>query len=133
MKDGQPQTPTIGAWLAQHFADGGQRIGVDAAIVSSRAWTPMSDALQDAGNTLVAVDGNLVDAVWTDQPKQTSNTIIALGTAITGRTIGDKLGAIRSAMAERHAEVLVVTALDEVACECGRDPIWTLFDSNVYL
>lgn len=117
MKDGQPQTPTIGNWLAQHFAEGGKRIGVDASIVSSRVWGPLSVALEDNGNQLVAVEGNLVDLIWSDQPPQTSNRIITLGTEITGKTVADKLADIRREMLEAHAEVLVVTALDEVACE----------------
>lgn len=117
MRDGQPQTPTIGAWLAQHFADGGQRVGVDAAIVSSRVWTPLSAALEDSGNKLVAVDGNLVDNIWTDQPPQTSNPVITLSTEFTGKTVADKLAEIRREMVDAHAEVLVVTALDEVACK----------------
>lgn len=120
MKDGQPQTPTIGAWLAQQFPDGGNRIGVDASIVSSRAWCPMSAALDESGNQLVAVEGNLVDQIWADQPPQTSNSIITLSTKITGKTVADKLAEIRREMVEAHAEVLVITALDEVACELNR-------------
>lgn len=122
MKDGQPQTPSIGAWLAQQFAEGGHRIGVDASIVSSRVWSPLSVALEDSGNQLVAVEGNLVDQIWGDQqPQQTSNGIITLGTEITGKTVADKLADIRREMADAHAEVLVVTALDEVACKLGED------------
>lgn len=117
MKDGQPQTPSIGAWLAQQFAEGGQKIGVDASIVSSRVWSPLSVALEDSGNQLVAVEGNLVDRIWNDQPAQTCKPIITLSTELTGKTVSDKLIEIRKEMLEAHAEVLVVTALDEVACE----------------
>lgn len=119
MKDGQPQTPSIGAWLAQHFANnGGQRIGVDASIVSSRVWNPLAAALEDGGNhQLVAVEGNLVDRIWCDQPAQTCNPIITLSTEVTGKTVAAKLADIRREMVEAHADVLVVTALDEVACE----------------
>lgn len=117
MKDGQPQTPTIGKWLAQHFAKGGVRIGVDASIVSSRVWGPLAVALEDSGNELVAVEGNLIDRIWCDQPPQTCNQIITLSTEITGKTVADKLAEIRQEMVDLQAEVLVVTALDEVACK----------------
>lgn len=69
-------------------------------------------------NTLQAVEENLVDLVWTaEQPARTSNAIITLSTTITGKTIGEKVTEIRQEMTEKSADVLVITALDEVACE----------------
>lgn len=69
------------------------------------------------GITLVNIAENLVDLVWTDQPARTSNPIIVLETSVAGKTIGQKLKEIRADMADKGCKLLVVTALDEVACK----------------
>lgn len=61
--------------------------------------------------------GNLIDKIWSDQPAPKSNKILQLSTTVTGRKIADKIAEIRKQMSDKKAEVLVVTALDEVACE----------------
>lgn len=61
--------------------------------------------------------GNLIDKIWSDQPAPTSNKILQLSTAVTGRKIADKIAEIRQEMSDKKAEILVVTALDEVACK----------------
>lgn len=66
---------------------------------------------------MVPLQQNLVDLVWFSQPVQTFNNIIQLSTEITGRTIGEKVSDVRTAMADKGADVLIVTALDEVACK----------------
>lgn len=68
-------------------------------------------------NVLRSIDDNLVDRIWLDKPKRTSNPIITLTSKMTGATINDKIQKIRSEMVEKGAGVLVVTALDEVACK----------------
>lgn len=64
-----------------------------------------------------SIDENLVDRIWLDKPKQTSNQIITLSTEMTGKTINKKIEKVRSDMTNKGANVLVVTALDEVACK----------------
>lgn len=63
------------------------------------------------------ISDNLVDKIWTDRPARTSNPVIALETSITGKTIGLKLEEIRAEMRDKDCIVLVVTALDEIACK----------------
>lgn len=70
-----------------------------------------------AENVLRSIDDNLIDRIWIDRPKRTSNKIITLSTEMTGKTVNEKIEEIRSEMANKGANVLVVTALDEVACE----------------
>lgn len=67
--------------------------------------------------TLNAVDENLVDLIWPHQPKPRCNPIITLSPKITGKTIQQKVTEIRSQMTQNGIDVLVVTALDEIACK----------------
>lgn len=57
-----------------------------------------------------------MDQIWSEQPVRKFNPIISLGTNVTGKTIGEKLVDIRADMKDKRCSVLVVTALDEVAC-----------------
>lgn len=115
-QDGLPDTPTVTQWL-QKNCKRGDRVGVDANLYSTRAWNTLSSAFENEGCILTAVKDNLVDLVWDDQPSQPSNPIHPLEVKYAGKFVSEKLTAIREKMTENNAKVLVVTALDEVACE----------------
>lgn len=118
MRAGLADTPEIGVWLASALS-AGQAVGVDPAIMSTRAWMLLKTQLAENDVELRAVARNLVDSVWgAEQPAQTSNGMIALPAEVAGRTVGDKVAELRGKMVTAHADVLVVTALDEVACKC---------------
>lgn len=67
--------------------------------------------------SLESIESNLVDLVWHDQPVRKFNPIISLDTSISGRTTADKVAQIRRDMKENKCTAVVITALDEVACE----------------
>lgn len=67
---------------------------------------------------LSSIKENLIDLVWSDQPPRQFNPIIVLDSSSTGKKIGDALELIRNKMREQQSEVLVISALDEVACKC---------------
>lgn len=45
----------------------------------------MSKALTSAGHSLVAVQDNLIDVVWTDRPERSSTQLRTLGLEYTGQ------------------------------------------------
>lgn len=47
-------------------------------------WKNMSKALTGAGHSLVAVQDNLIDVVWTDRPERPSTQLRTLGLEYTG-------------------------------------------------
>jgi Xaa-Pro aminopeptidase len=116
MKDGLPDTLTMVQWLSKNCKSG-DRVGVDANLMSTRQWNQLVTAFENEGCVMTAVKQNLVDLVWEDQPAQPSNKVIALDIKYAGKTVADKLVEIREKMKDQSAKVLVVTALDEVACE----------------
>lgn len=63
-----------------------------------------------------SIDGNLIDAVWTDKPIRKFNSIISLPIRFAGQTIAKKLEIIRDELESKKCDSLIVTALDEVAC-----------------
>lgn len=116
MRDGLPETPTYTQWL-QKNCKAGDRVGVDANLLSTRAWTTLAAAFENEGCIMTAVKENLVDLVWDDQPSQPSSALLALDVKFSGKLVGQKIVEIREKMKEQNAKVLVVTALDEIACK----------------
>jgi Xaa-Pro aminopeptidase len=55
-------------WLSQH-AKSGDRIGYDAWLLTPAQVRRLSDAAKIAGASLVAVDDNPLDHVWSDRPE----------------------------------------------------------------
>lgn len=120
MKDGLPETLTLAQWL-QRNCQKGDRIGVDPNLMSTRTWGTLANAIETQGCIMTAVKENLVDLVWDDQPSQPNNPVITLDVKYAGKLVDQKLIEIRAKMQEHQAKVLVVTALDELACKLSKN------------
>ena len=116
MRAGQPGVPTIGAFLAQRVPQGGT-VGFDGRTVSSLFARTMAAALEGK-NVRFAYEQDLAGAVWPDRPALSAQPVWELPAECAGLTREEKLRLLREKMQETGAEVLVLTALDEVA--------WTL-------
>uniref|UniRef100_A0A2M4BHK4 Putative xaa-pro aminopeptidase n=1 Tax=Anopheles marajoara TaxID=58244 RepID=A0A2M4BHK4_9DIPT len=114
MKEGLPSTPSIDAWLAKMLKPG-SRVGVDANLITTAAWNPLQTSLKTADCSLLAVEPNLIDLLWQEQPGVPHNPLLPLGTTFAGRTVAEKLECVRAKLTEKRASVLVVSALDEIA------------------
>jgi Xaa-Pro aminopeptidase len=79
------------------------------------AHASYAKALKNARSALVPITPNLVDAVWDDHPEPPAQPIYALPDEVTGRSVAEKLTAIREEMAKAGAEALILTKLDEIA------------------
>ena len=116
MKDGLPGVLTMVQWL-QKNCKAGERVGVDASLMSTRTYNQLVNAFENEGCIMTAVKQNLIDLVWDDQPAKPNNPVITLDIKYAGKFVGDKLVEIREKMKAQDAKILVVTALDEIACK----------------
>lgn len=114
MRDGLPTTPEIGVWLSKNLPTG-SKIGTDPMTLSYQEWTNIQKNLDRFGLNLEPVPENLVDLVWKTRPQPVKRNITNLDLKYAGRTISSKLKEIRDELISNDAELLVVTALDEVA------------------
>ncbi|KAM7359858.1 aminopeptidase P isoform 2-T2 [Cochliomyia hominivorax] len=115
MKDGLPTTPSVGCWLAKNIPKG-SAVGVDPKLLSYRVWKPIEKVLLEAECSLIPVECNLVDLVWgEDQPPLSSKPIITLDLKFSGETVSDKWKKVKEQMIEKNCEILVISALDEIA------------------
>jgi Xaa-Pro aminopeptidase len=107
---------TLTDWLTElERQRGSLRVGFDPFVLSVESYTTYAKALHAAGSALVPITGNLVDVAWNDRPPAPAQPIYALSDDVTGRSVGDKLTAVRQEMAKAGADVLILTKLDEIA------------------
>lgn len=81
----------------------------------SSTWVPLQTQLEASGHKLIPVGTNLIDLVWEHQPPATANPVIPLSHQFTGKSIHQKFEEIHKEMKEKNANVLVLSALDEIA------------------
>jgi len=100
------------AWIEKTLKKG-DRLGFDPWLVTADQAKRYREACEKAGASLVAVDTNLIDAIWDDQPARPTAKIETQPTQFAGRSAADKLKDVQKAIAGHDAVVL--TQPDSVA------------------
>src|SRR5204863_6637959 len=87
--------PPPETWLAERLK-AGDRLGFDPWLHTSAAAERLAAVCAKTGAELVAVDGNPVDAIWTERPAPPLGPVSVHGAALAGESEADKLGRIRA-------------------------------------
>ena len=107
---------SLSQWLTElEKQRGSLTVGFDPFVVSTQAHAVYAAALRSPDSKLVPIEGNLVDAVWDDQPPPPANPIYSLPDEVTGSDVAEKLTKVRVEMESAGARLLVMTKLDEIA------------------
>ncbi len=113
MKQLQGVSAPIDEWLKMNSAD--KVCATDPKIISIAQATQWQQALASVGGELKAVDENLIDGAWHDQPAIETHRIKILDVQYTGLSAQEKLSQVRDAIREKGATAHVVTMLDAIA------------------
>ncbi|MES2755476.1 MAG: aminopeptidase P family protein [Pseudomonadota bacterium] len=105
---------SVAAWLGKHVGQGA-RIGYDPWLHTAGFVAEASAALTKHGATLVAVDANPVDAIWTDRPAPSDAKLSVHDDIVAGRNSAEKRADIADWLAEQSADAVVLSALDSIA------------------
>jgi len=115
MKIGEPNVPTLEAWLGIQLSEG-DRVGVNAAVFSIKGYEELEKALAAKAVTLVPLQVDLVDQVWgADQPPMPSAPVRVHADDVAGETVAEKLGRLFLSLAGAGADAMLICALDELA------------------
>lgn len=107
---------TLGQLTENNASSQPFRVGYDPFITSPNRLKSLQKALpQHHVITWVPIVGNLVDAIWSDRPPLPSTPAYAVSVEITGASVAEKLAQIRAEMKTLGANVLPLTALDDIA------------------
>ncbi len=110
MKSGESGVPT----LYEYIKNNAKSIAFDGRCMPQN----MARSIEAIEGINVISNVDFIDEIWMDRPPITSNPIWIYEEKYSGRSVSSKLSKIRQMMKEKNSDVLVITALDEVA--------WTL-------
>lgn len=105
--------PSINQWLIDNLEQGAT-VGVNPEMWSVNVFAAMGREFREAGMGLKSID--LIRPIWTeDRPSIPLTPLYAFDVKYAGECVADKLVRIRKAMAEKKADAMVISALDEIA------------------
>ncbi|NXD10228.1 XPP2 aminopeptidase, partial [Nothocercus nigrocapillus] len=108
---------SIGLWILEAVPAGGN-VSMDPFLFSIDTWSSYSEALHGSGRTLLPMETNLVDQVWTDQrPPPASSEIYSLPAEFTGSSWQEKVTGVRQQMEQhvRSPTAVLLSGLEETA------------------
>jgi len=105
---------TLAGWLAE-VCESGAQVAYDPWL-HTWAWVEaLEQKLGPKGITMVAAQGNPLDAVWADQPEPSAAVAIVHADDLAGRSSADKRAAVADWLAKEGHDAVVIPALDSIA------------------
>ncbi len=101
-------------WLEQNLKSG-TKLGYDPWLHTSESAEKLKNVCATVGATLIAVDSNPIDALWSDRPAPPSGPVNLRDIKLAGESAADKLKRIRAELGKLRADVLVVSDPQNVA------------------
>ena len=119
-------TPTIAQWLGQQLettTNNTQRpesteVGIDGSVCSASMVEQLITDLRREGGLTLRTNLDPLKLIWHDRPPIPENPIEIHPLEMTGKSCREKLTEIRSELRKKHADGMLVAALDDIA--------WTL-------
>lgn len=111
-------TPTISEWLAQELQGENAEVGLDGMVNSYHETMGLIADLRKSGGITVRTNLDPLELIWTDRPAIPANPVEIQPMEFAGESVASKISRIRTALRQRHADGMLVSALDDIA--------WTL-------
>lgn len=113
MRSGQPGVPGICEYLQEHLLEG-DVIGFDGRTVSNAFVKKLAGATKGKQITFSG-HKDLVGEIWEDRPSISRKPVWEVSQEYAGTTRTDKLAKVREKLQEADADLLLLTALEEIA------------------
>ena len=110
-------TPTIAQWIGKECRPGAE-VGIDGWCSSANAVKELIADLRKEGGITMRTNFDPLRQIWKDRPAIPENPVELFPMQYAGETTGSKITRIRKALRERHADGMLMAALDDIA--------WTL-------
>lgn len=113
MKMGEEGVPTIGEYLYENVNENG-KVGFDGKTASINFAKTLSNKLESK-NISFEYKYDLVGEIWKDRPLLSVKPVWILNENYTGMTVFENIQSIRCKMQKENIDIMLVTALDDVA------------------
>ena len=110
-------TPTIAEWIGRECGAGAE-VGIDGWCSSVSDVKDMIANLRKQGGITLRTNFDPLKLIWRDRPAIPENPVEIYPLQYAGEATHDKIGRIRQALRETHADGMLMAALDDIA--------WTL-------
>ena len=117
MKLKMPGTPTIPEWIGKECGAGAE-VGLDGMVNSANAVKDLIADLRQQGGITLRTNLDPLSQIWKDHPAIPENPVEIYPMEYAGENCRDKIARIRKALREKHADGMLMSALDDIA--------WTL-------
>ncbi|MBR6195285.1 MAG: aminopeptidase P family protein [Prevotella sp.] len=115
-------TPTIAQWLNSQIVAGGSpastEVGIDGWCSSANSVKELIADLRKEGGLTLRTNLDPLRQIWRNRPAIPDRPVEIYPLEYAGETTGSKLLRIRQALREKHADGILMSALDDIA--------WTL-------
>jgi len=110
-------TPTIAEWLGRELTSSTE-VGIDGWCSSANEVNTLIADLRKHGGITLRTNLDPLKQIWRDRPAIPENPVEIYPIEYAGESCHEKLGRIRQALREKHADGMLMAALDDIA--------WTL-------
>ena len=110
-------TPTVAEWIGRECGPGAE-VAVDGMVNATNAVRDLIGDLRKQGGITLRTNFDPLKLIWKDRPAIPENPVEIYPLEYAGEATHDKIGRIRRALRERHADGMLMAALDDIA--------WTL-------
>lgn len=117
MKLKMPGTPTIAEWIGKECAAGAE-VALDGWCSSVNAVKELIADLRQQGGITLRTNLDPLAQIWTDRPVIPEHVVEIFPMQYAGESCREKIARIRKALREKHADGMLMSALDDIA--------WTL-------
>ena len=117
MKLKMPGTPTIAEWIGKECG-AGTEVGVDGMVNSTNFVKSLIADLRQQGGITLRTNLDPLAQIWTNRPAVPENSVEIYPMKYAGEACHEKITHIRKALREKHADGMLMSALDDIA--------WTL-------
>ncbi len=119
MKLRMPETPSIAQWIGSELADSAlKEVGLDGMTNSLAEVEALIAELRASGGLTLRTNFDPLQELWTNRPPVPTGRIVLHEMEFAGETAENKIGRIRTALRQKHADGMIISALDDIA--------WTL-------
>ena len=101
------------AWIEAN-APNGARIGYDPWVFSAASAEALRQSVEKAGATLIATEGNPIDAVWLDRPAPPSDSAKPHNSDVAGESAESKRTRIAEEVKKQGADAAVISQTDSI-------------------
>ena len=110
-------TPTIAEWIGKECGAGAE-VAVDGMVNSANFVKELIADLRHQGGITLRTNLDPLAQIWTNRPPIPENPVEIYPMKYAGESCSDKITRIRKALREKHADGMLMSALDDIA--------WTL-------